>query len=660
MIDSSPAIEELLPELNELWDETVGDESVCIAVLDGPVDLTHACFAGSHLTAISTLAAADAATGAALAHGTHVASVIFGQHHDSVRGISPACRGLIIPIFGEFNDGEPVPCSQVDLARAINLAIQSGADVVNISGGQFSPTGTAHPILAGAIQKCIESGVLLVAAAGNQGCDCLHIPAALPAVLPVGAMDREGTPLPFSNWGEAYRTRGVLAPGAEIPGALPGGRATRATGTSYATPVVSGLVALLMSAYLKQRGIKPSAFQVRDAILASALGCDEQPTDDCRRLLAGRLNLSRTMSILLSRGTSNMKEFPSPTEVSDVVGDDIGSPKAKFGVGGVSPSTRSDRRTAVSPMSARIADGIVPSGSGKGCGCGCGGGDGVQQLQLVYALGQLGIDFGTEARRDSFAQSMEPPTDDQGRQLAPHGNPQDLRQLLRYLDANPWDAASLTWTLSMDATPIYAIVPAGPYAAAAHERLREFLKDMIEGVERVSIPGVVAGSVRLANGQIVPAIIPEVRGMYSWTTDALVKSLMPARPEGLDEAESMRFEVQMRDVETGVRNFLERVYYELRNLGQTPQDRAINFSATNAFNIETVFESAHKQKLDLDTIEVEPSPICRPESDCWDVKLMFFFPEKEAQSARRAYRFTVDVSDVVPVTVGEMRTWMVR
>lgn len=647
-----PTIDEVLPELREIWNETVGDPTVCVAVLDGPVDLTHPCFSGSALASIATLAATGHERGAATAHGTHVASVIFGQHHGPVKGMSPGCRGLIIPIFGEFNDGEPIPCSQVDLARAINAAVQQGADVINISGGQYSPTGTAHPILADAIQKCHDSNVVIVAAAGNQGCDCLHIPASLPAVLPVGAMDRDGSPLPFSNWGEAYRSRGVLAPGTDIPGATSGGGLSLASGTSYATPIVSGLIALLMSAYLKRHDAKPSAIQVRDAILASTLGCAEQPVDDCRRLLLGRLNISRTMSILLRSGASSMTEPQSVKTTSD----DALQAQVQIGVPRTTPS-RESSETALA--SARVADGLVPSGPGKSCGCG-GNGSSPQQVQLVYALGQLGVDFGTEARRDSFAQAMGPVTDQQGNLLASYGNPQDSRQLLPYLKTHPWDAASLTWTLSIDATPVYAIMPVGPFASLAHERLREFLQDMSDGVERISVPGVVAGSVRLANGQTVPAIVPELRGMYSWTTEALVKSLVPARPEGLDNAENARFALQAAEVAEGVRNFLERVYFELRNLGQTPQDRAINFAATNAFNIETVFENAHKLKMDLDTIEVEPSPICRPESDCWDVKLMFFFPEKEAQAARRAYRFTVDVSDVVPVTVGEMRTWMVR
>ena len=62
----------------------------------------------------------------------------------------------------------------------------------------------------------------------------------------------------------------------------------------------------------------------------------------------------------------------------------------------------------------------------------------------------------------------------------------------------------------------------------------------------------------------------------------------------------------------------------------------------------------------LYTIEVERSPICRPDSDCWHVKLFFFFPARQVQTVRKIYRFAVDVSDVVPVTVGPVISWFVR
>jgi hypothetical protein len=110
----------------------------------------------------------------------------------------------------------------------------------------------------------------------------------------------------------------------------------------------------------------------------------------------------------------------------------------------------------------------------------------------------------------------------------------------------------------------------------------------------------------------------------------------------------------------GMQNFLERIYFEVRNLGQTPQERALNFAATNAFNLERVFESAASRRLQLDEIGIDRSPICRPDSECWDVRLIFFDPNNALGAARTAYRFTVDVSDVVPVLVGRVRSWAVR
>lgn len=96
--------------------------------------------------------------------------------------------------------------------------------------------------------------------------------------------------------------------------------------------------------------------------------------------------------------------------------------------------------------------------------------------QLVFALGTVGFDFATEARRDSIQQHVGGPAD-----------PYDPSLLLAYLKKNPWDAAAILWTLSLDATPIYVIRPVCPFSGEAYERLRTFLGEQLtEGVERVS------------------------------------------------------------------------------------------------------------------------------------------------------------------------------
>ena len=99
--------------------------------------------------------------------------------------------------------------SQSDLARAISLALTVGANVINISGGKYDPTGEPEPYLAQVIELCAKQNVLVVAAAGNDGCACPHVPAASPWVLAVGAMDERGEPLESSNWSSA----GLWSPG---------------------------------------------------------------------------------------------------------------------------------------------------------------------------------------------------------------------------------------------------------------------------------------------------------------------------------------------------------------------------------------------------------------------------------------------------------------
>jgi len=270
-------------------------------------------------------------------------------------------------------------------------------------------------------------------------------------------------------------------------------------------------------------------------------------------------------------------------------------------------------------------------------GCSCGGAS--ETSDFAYVLGQLGYDFGSEANQDSFTQLA-------GTHL------REPQEMLRFIYQHPAVAANMTWTLSLDATVVYAIQPDGPFASLVYERLKEYLAEQLSnGVERVSIPGVIKGSVRLLNGQQVPIIYPDIRGMYAWSTDSLIQvccGVTPKfKPAQLKHA---------RKVE-GVRNFLDRVYYEVRNLGTTAQQRALNFTATNAFYVSDVYNKAIAEDMKLDSMDVERSPICRPGSDCWDVKLVFFNPAKRTERARHVHRFTIDVSEVIPVTIGKARHW---
>lgn len=645
-----------IPGIQKLWAETTGDSKICVAVLDGLVDQNHTCFKGADLTRLPTLVTGEAtANGSMSGHGTHVASVIFGQSNSPVQGIAPKCRGLIIPVFPD--SGRRL--SQLDLSRALEQAVEAGAQIINISGGQLTDEGEAESWLEKAVQLCDRNNVLIVAAAGNDGCECLHVPAAFPTAIAVGAMDEQGKPIDFSNWG--YETQGILAPGENILGAKPGGGTQRLSGTSFATPIVSGVAALLLSLQV-QRGEKPDPHKVRTALLKTAIPCTLKDTDEKSRCLLGKLNISGALQYLIG-GTVSEQLLETIKTVGSVEaagcgcdGTEIGqnSPKEELVPSEVVASTPVETAapvtTATIPttrptaMPNRTASYITASQAPSE----------LASAQLVYALGTLGYDFGSEARRDSFKQLM--PAVEVDNTGIP-ANPYDARQMVDYLEQNLSEARSLIWTLNLELTPVYAIEPVGAFGRDVYAVLQELLAGQIQAetsedyVERVSIPGVLTGrTVKLFSGQVVPVIEPQnTRGLYGWKVNTLINAALATvrTEEGTTDDARMRRTFD---------SFLNRIYYDLRNLGTTSQDRALNFAATNAFQAASTFSQAVAMGMELANIDVEKSPFCRLDSDCWDVKLIFFDPEN-SRRAKRVFRFTIDVSDVIPVTLGDVKVW---
>ena len=193
--------------LGEVLSSTLGDPRICVAVLDGPVDQTHRCFEGARLSLIGDTMGEERRRGRMSSDGTHIASVIFGQHGSLVRGVAPRCRGLIIPIFSE----KRTRLSQLGLGTLpLTEPWKKGAHIINISSGQLTYAGESEDLLERAIESAKKKNVLIVAAAGNdrdptEGIEqCLHVPAAIPTVLTVGAIDESRHPLNFSCWGPAY------------------------------------------------------------------------------------------------------------------------------------------------------------------------------------------------------------------------------------------------------------------------------------------------------------------------------------------------------------------------------------------------------------------------------------------------------------------------
>ncbi|WP_410586808.1 S8 family serine peptidase [Amycolatopsis sp. lyj-23] len=615
--------------------------SVCIAVLDGPVDLSHPCFDGADLDVLDTLVTDPASQGAMSLHGTHVASLVFGQPGSPVTGIAPECRGLIVPVFRD--DGHRL--SQLDLARAIEAAVAAGADIITISGGERTPDGEPDALLANALRLCDAHDVLVVAAVGNDGDDSVQVPAADAGVLAVGACTDAGVPLPTNNWGAPYRLTGVLAPGHDIEGARPGGGTVRLSGSSFATPIVAGIAGLLRT-QARSRGEDLTPAAIRDLIVRTAAG------GGTPRHFAGVIDVPAA--------------FTPPMESETTVEQPEATPPPHDG-----------------GVVAACAD--TPGGP-DACDCRSG-------PAHVYAIGTIGWDFGSEARRDGFIQQMD--VTPIGDHLAP-GNPYDPAQLFRYLAENPWASDKLIWTCNLDGRmPIYALEAETPFGMAwggpraeggdgtgyppvsvVHKTFREAIVGQSLGpddpsyVARVSVPGTLTGrTVRLFSGQVVPVVEVHAQGLYTWNEAVLLDNLIDTINHDYDARNAGRPDEQT--VRLLVRAFLDKVYYQFRNLGQSSPDRALNYAATNAFELTRELANGFlsgrltPRRADepevlyaLDDITVTKSRYARPDADAWDVRITYFDPENDRRS-RVAYLQTFDVSTSPPVSLAPSHQFLV-
>lgn len=654
-----------LSGLRALHAETLGDSRVTVAVLDGPVDVSHPCFEGADLTKLDTLVRDEPGPGPMSLHGTHVASLLFGQPGSPVTGIAPRCRGLIVPVFREGRGGH---LSQLDLARAIEQAVGAGAGIINVSGGERSPDGQPAGVLEHALQICADNNVLVVAAVGNDGCECVHVPAALPSVLAVGALGLDGQPLETSNWGEAYLSNGVLAPGEKLHGAAPGAVTALLTGSSFATPLVAGVAALLASIHVtSDRPLDPVS--AGRTILETARPCQPRFSPECRRHLIGTMDVA-SAHIATKKGSRTtvtnddapeLSVSPATAEPSDTTMD------SHEPAGVVAQAARDG--TAATMSEPRIPADMVPTGQPNGllpssedCSCSPVG------SSYIFAIGKVGFDFGTEARRDSFRQLMPRMTVGESPPTSLPANPYDVVQLCDYLDDQPWESTRLIWTLNLDLTPIYALEAEVSYAESVYEILRAALRNQAlppeddDYISRVSIPGTLTSrTTRLFSGQLLPVVAVSRRGLYAWEEKALVDHVVEsvARSRGEDVSDDAR---QL------TRIFLDKVYNELRNLGQSPPDRALNFAATNAFQFveaisggmlsASMMPGPSNNLYSLDRIVVSKSPYCRMDSDCWDVKVIFFDPE-EVRRARQVIQYTIDVSDQLPVSLAPTHMFLI-
>jgi subtilisin family serine protease len=170
-------------------------------------------------------------------HGTHTAGTIAARQNDvGVVGVAPDCRLLIGKVLGDDGSG-----SSATVAAGIDWACDSGSDLISLSLGSPEPDDT----LLAAVERASAKGKFIIAAAGNDGRDnSVGYPARWRDTIAVAAVDRDGRVAQFSSRGPEVD---IAAPGEDILSTWLNGGYARLSGTSMATPFVSGVVALALA-----------------------------------------------------------------------------------------------------------------------------------------------------------------------------------------------------------------------------------------------------------------------------------------------------------------------------------------------------------------------------------------------------------------------------
>jgi subtilisin family serine protease len=241
-----------LVKLPPLMERTIGRPEVTIGLIDGPVAKAHPDLEGQNIRELPGASGAICSqlSSAACQHGTFVAGILVARG-SAAPAICPGCTVLVRPIFPETDSGKGnLPsATPEELAAAILETVAAGARVLNLSAAVVQPSPKGERDLQAALDHAAQRGVVLIAAAGNQGVVGSSVLTRHPWVIPVAGCDLKGRPISQSNLGSSIGRRGLLAPAEGITSLGSKGKPATFGGTSAAAPFVTGAVALLWSEF---------------------------------------------------------------------------------------------------------------------------------------------------------------------------------------------------------------------------------------------------------------------------------------------------------------------------------------------------------------------------------------------------------------------------
>ncbi|MDU0069655.1 S8 family serine peptidase [Bacillus sp. FSL M8-0052] len=222
-------------QAEKAWSAGLTGKNVKVAVIDTGISAHDELTVSGGTSTVSYTSSYSDDNG----HGTHVAGIIGAKHNDyGIDGIAPGVQLYAIKALDQNGTGD-----LESILKGIDWSIEHGVNVINMSLG----TSTDSQILHDAVDKAYQKGILLVAASGNDGNGHpVDYPAAYSSVIAVSATDEENGIAGFSNTGADVE---FSAPGTSIISTYLHQQFAAGSGTSQATPHVTGMLALLKQLY---------------------------------------------------------------------------------------------------------------------------------------------------------------------------------------------------------------------------------------------------------------------------------------------------------------------------------------------------------------------------------------------------------------------------
>ncbi|UOF01474.1 S8 family serine peptidase [Bdellovibrio reynosensis] len=225
-----------------------GNRNVIVAVIDTGVDYRHPALAPNMIAGYdfkeNDADPMDKTGFQNPGHGTHCAGAVgaTGLIDGGIVGLAPEVSMMPLRFLGEDGSGD-----LNNAIKAIDFAVEKGAQIISASWGAAVPRSQAAPLLE-AIKRADDKGVIFIAAAANDGknndkTEMYPANNGFPNSITVAASGSSDAKPSWSNYGTA--TVHVAAPGENIMSTLPNNKYGNLSGTSMATPLVSGLVALM-------------------------------------------------------------------------------------------------------------------------------------------------------------------------------------------------------------------------------------------------------------------------------------------------------------------------------------------------------------------------------------------------------------------------------